>query len=145
MLLAIGFVATAVLVASLAARGRPRSAWCGDLGPLDGFAPDSISRVDCIPAYVVRIGAAAPIVYLARSPHLKNERLDWNAQRRLFVSPLHGEAFDIQGRVVSAPAFRNLWRCPSAVRDGELVLSLADGSSGSQIVEACYGGAPPRG
>ncbi|MDQ6683327.1 MAG: hypothetical protein M3Y88_08675, partial [Chloroflexota bacterium] len=116
ILLAVAFVATAVLVAVLATRGHPRSAWCGDLGPADGFNPDSVSRVDCIPAYVVRIGAAPPIVYLARSPHLKNERLDWNAERRLFVSPLHGETFDIQGRVVSAPAFRNLWRCPSTVR-----------------------------
>jgi len=101
--------------------------------------------VDCIPAYVVRLGDAAPVVFLARAPHLKNDPLEWNPSRKLFVSPAHGESFDLRGRMVQGPAVHDLWQCPTNMVGGELLIALPEGAGSDAIIASCYGGRPPPG
>jgi len=133
LLAALGVVGiTALLTWTVTRNAKP----CQDLGDVKSFRGDTVSFVSCVPAFVVRT-APEPVVFLARTPHLAGEPLRWDAQRRVFFSPLHGERFDVSGHLLSGPALRDLWRCPVAVRDGELWIVVPDGTRSENVKRAC--------
>ena len=129
---ALGAVAAAAVL-TWVLRG---SAPCQDLGRLKSFRPDTVSFVSCVPAFVVTAGPE-PVVFLALTPHLAGEPLRWDERRRVFYSPFHGEQFDSSGHLLSGPARRDLWRCPVAVRNGELWIAVPGGTRSEDVKNAC--------
>lgn len=95
---------------------------CAYLGQLDEFPPGSVTRIDCVPAFVVVLpGDTQPTVFLAQTPHLEREILSWDPDSSTFYAPTHGERFDIRGEILDGPASRPLWKCPTEVRGGRQV------------------------
>jgi Rieske Fe-S protein len=115
-------------------RGKPL---CQNLGHVKSFPPDTVSFVSCVPAFVVVTASEEPIVFLARTPHLAGESLRWDARNRVFYSPLHGERFDVLGRLLSGPALRDLWRCPVTINSEELWIVVSEGTSSEDVKKAC--------
>jgi Rieske Fe-S protein len=113
-------------------RARP----CTYLGKLVDYANNTVVKIDCVPAFVVRSDDNM-IVYLGLSTHMPNEPLEWDADERLFVSPFHGESFDIWGDVVTGPANGPLIECDVELRDGELWLDAARDANPSEIAQMC--------
>ncbi len=114
---------------------------CADLGDVAEFPRGSVTLVSCVPAYVVG-SSGNPVVLFARSPHLPNEPLEWDPERQLFVSTAHGEAFDLNGRVVNGPAVGDMWECPSEVRAKDLFI-VTPSASPTDFAHACYGSSAP--
>jgi nitrite reductase/ring-hydroxylating ferredoxin subunit len=116
---------------------------CAELGPVDSFELNTVTAIRCLPAFVVnRNGNLA--VYLARAPHLRGEPLRWDATRRLFVSPFHGESFEVDGKKVAGPGGDHMFECPTKVEDGSLVIDAADDASIDEIRTICgYEDLPP--
>ena len=109
---------------------------CYELGSLDSFAEDTVSKVHCGPFFVVHSGTNF-IVYLGMSTHMPNEPLEWDSEQRLFISRFHGESFDIYGQVVSGPAQGPLMLCPTRVRDGVLELNVPVETPDEHLQEFC--------
>jgi Rieske Fe-S protein len=116
---------------------RSQSDSCRELGQVDSFPPNSVSFEPCIPAFVVHGLGRDFTVFLAETPHLRGEPLRWNAKERLFVSPFHGEKFNLLGEPVAGPARRPLWRCPITVDSDQLLVDVPPGMPGSRIREHC--------
>lgn len=130
---------TLILVFALVVWWSRGSHACRDLGNASDYAMPSVSRIECFPAYVV----AAPgllRVLLAESPHLAGETLTWDDQRQVFRSRAHGERFDLTGALVSGPAFRDMWTCPTAVEGGHLMVGSSSDVSADDLIAACKAG-----
>lgn len=110
---------------------------CRDLGPAAAFPDNSVSSGSCAPVYVVHGSGPTFSVFLAQSPHLPGEGLDWDERSRLFVSPFHGEEFGLDGKVVQGPAMHGLWLCPFHDSFGHLVIDVPQDADASQIEMAC--------
>ena len=80
-----------------------------------------MSRVECFPAYVV-MSREGVVVLLAESPHLAGEQLVWDDSREVFRSRAHGETFDMTGTLISGPAYRDMWQCPTAIEGGHVMV-----------------------
>lgn len=127
-----GLLVAAVAVAAFAAAAIIVWWWmsartsCADIAAVEHLEPDTVSMVPCVPAFLVvdRLGNLS--VFLAASPHLINETLEWDPRERLFVSPAHGETFDVNGKRLAGPASRDMFRCESAIRNGWVVVTVED-------------------
>lgn len=140
-LVAVGAVTlVAAAAASLIMKGDGP---CAELGPVQSFELDTVTRIDCVPAFVVnRRGDFS--VFLARAPHLRNEPLEWDDRQRLFVSPFHGESFSAAGRKVEGPGAHEMFRCPWKERDGMLTIEAPPDSSIEELRAICgYDELPP--
>lgn len=116
---------------------------CAELGPVDGFELNTVAAIRCLPGFVVNRNGEL-VVYLARAPHLQGEPLRWDATRRLFTSPFHGEAFEVDGKKVAGPGSDRMFKCPARVEDGYLVLDAADDASIDELRASCgYEDLPP--
>ena len=137
----VGIAALVVVVSAGAAVGiwaiRAHDRHCEVIGAVQQFPDNSVSFVKCVPAFVVHGVGADFAVYVARSPHLANEPLQWDATRRVFVSPLHGETYDVRGRHLSGPGGPALWRCPSDIRSGLLTIEAPPNALGEPLPEIC--------
>lgn len=116
---------------------RAHDRHCEVIGAVQTFPENSVSFVKCIPAFVVHGVGADFAVYVARSPHLANEPLQWDATRRVFFSPLHGETYDVRGRHLSGPGGPALWRCHSKIRSGLLTIEAPPNASSESLAEIC--------
>lgn len=130
----------AVMVFAVAAGAalyfRGRSGNCAELGPLESFARDTVSFAPCVPAFVVNRNGRLT-VYLALAPHLANEPIEWDEDRRVFYARLHGEEFDAEGRRIGGPGLSRLFECPTEVRDGTLYVDVSAGQADEEIAYSC--------
>ena len=92
---------------------RPRRARAGDAdailtaGPVDSFAPDSVTAFPQGKFYLVRLEDGGFLAVSRECTHLSCT-VPWVDAERSFVCPCHSSAFDMRGDVVSPPAPRAL-------------------------------------
>jgi hypothetical protein len=132
-LLVVG-VLVLTFVATVTGRLDERS--CAYLGKIESFAVNSVTEISCAPLYVVS-AVDGPLVLVGWSTHMPNEPVVWDPAERLFVSPAHGESFDVVGRVVDGPVTRPMHRCPTRVRDGELWVDAQRHLEGEELARSC--------
>jgi hypothetical protein len=125
---------------------------CAFLGRVGTFAPETVTRAACAPVYVVQHDGALT-VFLARTPHLDGEGLQWMTAAEESINPspgavlsadgtfwsfAHGERFDVTGAIAEpGPASRELWECPSEVRGNQLWVEGPPDASVDEIVTIC--------
>jgi nitrite reductase/ring-hydroxylating ferredoxin subunit len=115
----IGVAAMAVVAAAVVLRVTR--------GPENRLALDSLPegvtahKIQGVPVFIVRHGRDVH-GYLDDAQHLPNEQLWWCPAEEVFVSPLHGELFDAQGRALAGPAFQDLDRVSVQVTAGGVVV-----------------------
>jgi len=124
-----GVVGGLAVVGSLRAN-RP----CTDLGRVDAFKTGTVFRLRCAPLYVVNV-SNRPLVFVARSPTGSGVAVTWDEGIRTFISP-HGEKYDATGHPIAGPTDRSMWRCPTRVTRGHLVLAVAK-ASGQTLLREC--------
>ncbi len=109
---------------------------CVKLGAAQTLPDNSVTKFDCVPVYVVHTDDFF-LVHLGLSTHLPDEPIEWDSEKRLFVSPYHGEAFDIRGDVVRGPANGPLIRCPFELRRDVLWLDVPPELPDEKIGDYC--------
>jgi hypothetical protein len=135
----IGIPLLALLVtAGISWALRIESYNCLDLGPLNTFPENSVSYHECGPTFLVRGRGPSITVFLAETPHLPNEPLDWDEGSRTFLG-LHGEAFDLAGQILTGPAQRPLWRCPTTIRDKRVYIDPPEEAREERLPQICKG------
>jgi Rieske Fe-S protein len=55
----------------------------------------------------------------------------------VFISPHHGERFNLVGEPLSGPAMRGLWRCPVSIEDGDVTVDVPAGTNQADIEDYC--------
>lgn len=78
-----------------------------EAGPVQGFAPDSVTTFAQGQFYLSRLKDEGFLAISRQCTHL-GCTLPWVADKKQFVCPCHASAFDITGDVVSGPASRAL-------------------------------------
>jgi hypothetical protein len=124
---------------------------CAFLGHPGTFAPETVTRARCAPVYVVNHEGGLT-VFLARTPHLDGETLQWQTSGGESVNPspgavlstdgtfwsfAHGERYDLSGVGIEGPVSRPLWRCPTETRGNQLWIANAMDASADEIVAIC--------
>jgi hypothetical protein len=123
---------TAVAVAAFAAAAlivwwsKTSRTGCPEVVATAGLQPDTVSALPCLPGFLVVNRSGQPAVYLAASPHLVNEILEWDPDERVFVSAAHGETFDVKGEHLDGPAARDMFRCDIEIRDGQVLITAEE-------------------
>lgn len=108
---------------------------CRDLGRLDDYAENTMTRIECIPGFVSRSGGI--VVFLDFTTHLPGEEVTWNAQRRVFFYDGHGETYDVRGWPVAGPTLGPMKRCPVRLEGQDLVLDVPESTPEDEIDEHC--------
>jgi len=93
-------------------------------GPLDSFAPGSVTAFPNGRFYLVRLDDGGLLALHRTCTHL-GCTVPWIESERRFVCPCHASAFDITGEVLSAPAPRPLDLFPVRVENGIIVVDVA--------------------
>jgi hypothetical protein len=135
--LALGCLSLFVAATTVWVLRNERVGGCRDLGPIGALPENSVSTSACAHVYIVHGAGDDYSVFLAETPHLPGEPLEWKARRRLFVSPFHGETFTLDGRAIGGPATHGLWLCPFTVSLGHLVIDVPKESDLAAIRTAC--------
>ena len=78
-----------------------------EAGPVQGFAPDSVTAFVQGQFYLSRLKDEGFLAISRQCTHL-GCTLPWVADKKQFVCPCHASAFDITGDVVTGPASRPL-------------------------------------
>ena len=76
-------------------------------GPLDRFAPDSVTAFPLGRFYLVRLKDGGFLALHRECTHL-GCTVPWDTTQGRFVCPCHASSFDITGQVINAPAPRPL-------------------------------------
>jgi nitrite reductase/ring-hydroxylating ferredoxin subunit len=154
LLLAGGLALVAVVVAAAAfAFLWPRESRSFDLGPLDQFAPGTVTtynlrggvpvlspdgRVHTNEAFhVVRFKDGEIRALSSKDPHLGcavpwRPDFEWDGETGFFRNPCHGETFDMAGNRVFGPSPRGLDRFGVEIENGRVVVDLDDVTRGSR-------------
>lgn len=126
----------ALFAAGVTVFARIQRRECRDLGSLDSFTEESVRYFECVPLFVVHSGDNY-YALLALSTHMPSEPVEWNRDERLFISPFHGEAFDIRGNVIKGPANGPLEPCPLVQEDGHLFVDVPTETEDEDIRRFC--------
>ncbi len=86
-------------------------------GPMEAFAPDSVTAFPAGRFYLVRRPDGGFLALHRECTHLGCS-VPWNAAEQRFDCPCHASAFDLEGRVLSPPATRPLDRFPVRIEHG---------------------------
>jgi cytochrome b6-f complex iron-sulfur subunit len=78
-----------------------------DVGPVDQFAPNSVTAFPRGRFYLARLEDGGFLALSRRCTHLGCS-LPWDPQTAQFACPCHASVFDIRGQVVRSPAPRPL-------------------------------------
>ena len=152
LLFASGSALVAVVVAAAAfAFLWPSESRSFDLGPLDQFAPGTVTTYNLrggvpvlSPDGRVHTNAAFHVVRLedgeiralsSKDPHLGcavpwRPDFEWDGETGFFRNPCRGETYDIAGRRVFGPAPRDLDRFGVEIENGRVVVDLGDVTRG---------------
>jgi cytochrome b6-f complex iron-sulfur subunit len=118
LLAVVSLEALWILFTFLAPRRRAvGSASVLTLGPIDDFAPGTVTAVPEGKFYLVRLDDGAFLALHRACTHL-GCTVPWSEERRRFVCPCHASVYDIRGEVVQSPAPRPLDWMPVRVENG---------------------------
>lgn len=109
---------------------------CEAVGKVEDFEENSVTRIDCVPMFVVR-GDREIFGILGLSTHMPGEPVDWDPRQRLFVSPAHGESVNADGSARNGPAQGPLARCPLELRGDEVWISVPSGTEDEEVAGKC--------
>lgn len=107
-------------------RGRPSSA-AGSIvtaGPLAQFAPGTVTAIPKGRFYLARLSDGTFLALSRTCTHLGCSVL-WNEEKRRFVCPCHGSAFELNGTVITPPAPRPLDTFPVRIENGIIKVDIA--------------------
>lgn len=90
-------------------RSSRQSAKIIDAGPVDQFAPDTVTAFPLGRFYLACLEDGGFIALSRRCTHL-GCTVPWNPETNQFVCPCHASVFDIRGDVIQSPAPRALDR-----------------------------------
>jgi cytochrome b6-f complex iron-sulfur subunit len=86
-------------------------------GPLDAFAPDSVTAFPAGKFYLVRLPDGGFLALHRRCTHL-GCTVPWDEASGRFACPCHASAFDLRGEVLAPPAPRPLDLFPVRIENG---------------------------
>ena len=89
------------------AAAREKSLALFEAGPVETFAPDTVTAFPSARFYLARLEDGGFLALKRECTHL-GCALPWSRSRGLFVCPCHASVFDITGEVLQAPAARPL-------------------------------------
>lgn len=92
-------------------------------GPVDRFAPGTVTALPERQAYVARLKDGGFLALHRECTHL-GCTVPWDSATERFACPCHGSSFDITGAVVAAPAPRPLDFYPVRVENGLVKVEL---------------------
>jgi len=107
-------------------RGRPSSS-AGSIvsaGPLARFAPGTVTAIPNGRFYLARLKDGTFLALSRTCTHLGCSVL-WNEEKRRFVCPCHGSAFELNGTVITPPAPRPLDTFPVRIENGIIKVDVA--------------------
>lgn len=115
LFLGLGILALAELVAVVIAFLRPSKLRSGEstsgkiieAGPVDAFAPESVTAFVAGKFYLSRLKDGGFLAVSRKCTHL-GCTVPWDSGEKKFICPCHASAYDIRGEVVSPPAPRAL-------------------------------------
>ncbi len=87
-----------------------------DAGPVDSFAPGSVTAFMGGRFYLARLQDGGFIALSLRCTHLGCS-ISWEENRKRFICPCHSSAFDINGEVLNPPAARALSYYPVLIEN----------------------------
>ena len=120
-----------------------------DLGPIDKFAPGSITAIDDPPLFVVNDPATRITVFDAHSTHLDcllvtNDGTDTTVGVPdldvAFIDPCHGSLFDRAGNKLAGPAPRSMDRYPVTTSEQHVLVDLSEPIPGDPSTTPLYSG-----
>jgi len=88
-----------------------------EVGPVDSFAPGSVSAFMGGRFYLARQQDGGFIAVSLRCTHLGCS-VSWEKEKNRFICPCHSSAFDITGEVLNPPASRALDYYPVIIENG---------------------------
>jgi cytochrome b6-f complex iron-sulfur subunit len=88
-----------------------------DAGPVEAFAPDTVSAFMGGRFYLARQSDGGFIALSLRCTHLGCS-VSWEEDKHRFICPCHSSAFDITGEVLNPPAARALNYYPVLIENG---------------------------
>jgi len=88
-----------------------------EAGPVDSFAPDTVSAFMGGRFYLARQQDGGFIALSLRCTHLGCS-IAWEEEKHRFICPCHSSAFDISGEVLNPPAARALDYYPVMIENG---------------------------
>jgi len=95
-----------------------------EAGPVDSFAPNSVSAFMGGRFYLARQQDGGFIALSLRCTHLGCS-IAWEENQHKFVCPCHSSAFDITGEVLNPPAARALDYYPVLIENGIVKVDIA--------------------
>lgn len=107
-------------------RARPSSS-AGSIvtaGPLAKFAPGTVTAIPNGRFYLARLVDGTFLALSRTCTHLGCSVL-WNEEKRRFVCPCHGSAFELNGTVITPPAPRPLDTFPVRIENGIIKVDVA--------------------
>lgn len=107
-------------------RGRPSSP-AGSIvtaGPLAQFAPGTVTAIPNGRFYLARLMDGTFLALSRTCTHLGCSVL-WNEEKRRFVCPCHGSAFELNGTVITPPAPRPLDTFPVRIENGIIKVDVS--------------------
>jgi len=107
--------------------GKPKSSSAPkqllEAGPVDSFAPDTVSAFMGGRFYLARQQDGGFIALSLRCTHLGCS-IAWEEEQKRFICPCHSSAFDISGEVLNPPAARALNYYPVLIENGMVKVDI---------------------
>ncbi len=100
-------------------------------GEVDDFERGSVTLFEERPFFLVRLEDGTFLALYDRSPHMKNEPLQWRPNFEFmgkagwFRSPFHGETFAKDGTAVFGPAGRDMDRFSVIIEGGQVKVNTS--------------------
>ena len=94
-----------------------------EVGPIDNFAPGSVTLVRQGELYLNRLKDGGFIALSRKCTHL-GCAIAWDEERKLFACPCHASTFDDSGRGLKAPAPRPLDQHPLVIENGRVSIDI---------------------
>jgi cytochrome b6-f complex iron-sulfur subunit len=109
-----------------------------EAGPVEKFAPDSVTAFIRGQFYLSRLEDGGFIALSRRCTHL-GCTVPWDADKKKFLCPCHSSAFDIRGDIISPPASRALDIYPVTIENAIVKVDTGrkirrNGFESSQVV-----------
>ncbi|NPA25322.1 MAG: Rieske (2Fe-2S) protein [Deltaproteobacteria bacterium] len=94
-----------------------------DVGPVEDFAPDSVTLVRRGEFYLNRFADGGFLALSRRCTHL-GCAVTWDRERKIFTCPCHASSFSRDGSVLKSPAPRPLDLHPLIIEKGRVKIDI---------------------
>ncbi len=123
-LLETGWVAASFFKPRKSRDGKEGGRTVLEAGPVDRFAPGSVTAFPMGRFYLVRLEDGGFLALTRNCSHLGCV-VPWVEKEKQFICPCHASAFDITGRAIRGPASRALSRHPVILENNVVKVDAA--------------------